>query len=118
MSKLGDGAPKLVVVDSTDQKLARDLRSTRLVLVVFHRVECPHSLKLFGLLPNFVQELDGYLKVVRCEVAACMLSSAYNKVRVTPTCLLVRDGIVVDRLEGELPKGELLNRINKLFASS
>lgn len=110
--KYGD-APKLIVVDSSDQRLAQDLRSNRLVMIVFHWPECTHCLKLFGLLPSCVADLEGRVKVVRCEVPSCLSSSAYNKVRVTPTCLLVRNGIVVDRMEGELPQKELVSRINK-----
>ncbi len=115
MVKSGAGAPKLIVVDSTDQRLARDLRSSRLVMIVFHQAECPHCLRLFGLLPSCAGELEGMLKVVRCDISPCLRSSAYNKVRLTPTSLLVRDGIVVERMEGEMTKAELLASINKVF---
>lgn len=115
MAKSEASVPRVVVVNSTDKRLARDLRSTRLVMVVFHRAECPHSLQLFGLLAACNEELEGNLKVVRCEVESCMRSLAYNKVRVTPTILLVKEGIVADRIEGELTKKELVDRVNKLF---
>lgn len=117
MGKSGEGAPKLILVDSTDQRLARDLRSSRLVMIVFHQLECPHCLNFFGLLPACAPDMEGMLKVIRCEVGNCILSSAYNKVRVSPTSLLVRDGIVVNRMEGEMTKADLLSHINKASAA-
>ncbi len=115
MGKSGAGAPKLIVVDSTDQRLARDLRSSRLVIIVFHRPACSHCVQLFDLLPSCTGELEGMLKVLRADVTSCLRSAAYNKVRVTPTALLVKDGIVVERIEGAVPKTELLSAINKAF---
>ena len=115
VGRMAKSAPKLIVVDSSDQRLARDLRSSRLVMIVFHREECPHCIQLFGLLPSCTGELEGMLKVIRADIAQCLRSAAYNKVRVTPTALLVEDGIVVERIEGAISKAKLLTSLNKVF---
>ena len=104
--------PKLVVVDSNDRRLAQDIQGSRLVLLTFYDIHCPHSMRLFKVIREAASRFSGEVKLVRCKLGDCFRSAAYNKVLSTPTILLIKNGNVTGRSEGELNSAELLLLVN------
>lgn len=105
-------APKLLVVDSNDSRLASDLRSPRLCVVVFYQDNCQQSKLLFQHLRTILPKLEVQIKLIRCLVNESITSCAYHKVIGTPTILLVKDNKQIDRLLGAIPANQLLDRLN------
>lgn len=63
------------------------------------------------ILEELSRELAGRLKVVKVNVDENQALAIRHDARSIPTMLVIRDGLVVDRIVGALPKPALLARL-------
>lgn len=90
-------------------------KSTLLVLVDFSAEWCGPCKLLVPVLEEIAAEYEGKLRVIRVDVDNNRNSAARFGVLSVPTLLLMRDGEVKDQIVGNVPKRQLIDRINKLL---
>ena len=85
------------------------------VLVDFSAEWCGPCKLLVPVLEEIAAEYEGKLRVIRVDVDNNRNSAARFGVLSVPTLLLMRDGQVKDQIVGNVPKRQLVDRINKLL---
>ena len=55
------------------------------------------------------------MKVVKCNVDECDAPAGEHGIRNIPTLLFFKDGKVVDKLVGNVPKNEITTKLNTLL---
>ena len=96
------------VTDVSDQSFEVEvLQAGTPVLVDFWAAWCGPCRMLAPTIDNLAAEFDGRLKVVKVNVDDDQgLARRYDAMSI-PTMLVIRDGQVVDRIVGAMPKAEL-----------
>ena len=61
------------------------------------------------------KEYDGKVTVVKCNVDDCEDLSMQFGIRNIPTLLFFKDGQVVDKLVGNVPKAEITSRLDAIL---
>ena len=105
------------LVNAGDADFDSAVRSTSLVVVDLWATWCPPCRMIAPILESLSRELAGTLKVVKVDVDHSPVIAARYDARSIPTLLVMRDGEVVDRIVGALPKQALKARIDAVLAA-
>ena len=99
-------------IQTSDQNFQKDvLESSTPVLVDFWAPWCGPCRQLSPIIDDVAKELDGKLKVVKCNVDENPEVPSKFMVRGIPTLMIFKDGKLVDTKVGALPKTALLEWI-------
>ena len=112
------GKPLPWVVDATDATFDVEARSSAPVLVDLWAPWCGPCRFVSPILEELATENAGRLKVVKVNVDENPALSARFDARSIPTLVVLRDGRVVDRVVGALPKPQLAARLSPHLAHS
>lgn len=110
------GKPLPWVVDATDATFDVEARSTAPVLVDLWAPWCGPCRFVSPILADLASENAGRLKVVKVNVDENPALSARFDARSIPTLVVLRDGRVVDRVVGAIPKPQLAARLSPHLA--
>jgi thioredoxin 2 len=110
------GRPLPWVVDATDSTFDVEARSTAPVLVDLWAPWCGPCRFVSPILEELASENAGRLKVVKVNVDENPALSQRFDARSIPTLVVLRDGRVVDRVVGALPKPQLAARLSPHLA--
>lgn len=105
-----------MVIEVNDKNFDEVLAAAKTpVMVDFWAVWCGPCRMLSPLVDEMAEKFDGRLTVAKCNVDdAAEVPSRYG-IRNIPTLLFFKNGELVDRAVGALPKPELEAKINNLF---
>jgi thioredoxin 2 len=99
------------VVDATDATFAVEARSSVAVLVDLWAPWCGPCRYVSPMLEELALDYAGRLKVVKVNVDQNPQLSNTFQARSIPTLVIIRDGRVVDRVIGAVPKADLTARL-------
>jgi thioredoxin 2 len=105
------GKPLPWVVDATDTTFDVEARSTAPILVDLWAPWCGPCRFVSPILEELASENAGRLKVVKVNVDENPALSARFDARSIPTLVVLRDGRIVDRVVGAMPKPQLAARL-------
>lgn len=105
------GEPLPWLVAATDESFEVETRAAPTVVVDLWAPWCGPCRFVGPILEDLSRELAGRLKVVKVNVDENQRLALRYDARSIPTMLVMRDGAVVDRIVGALPKPELRARI-------
>ena len=88
------------------------LLDSRLVIVDFWAVWCGPCRMLSPLLDEVEEEMADKIVVVKVNVDDADEVAARYRIMNIPTLLFIKDGQIVDKTVGAMPKAALLERIN------
>jgi thioredoxin 2 len=110
------GKPLPWVVGATDSTFDVEARSTAPVLVDLWAPWCGPCRFVSPILEELARDNAGRLKVVKVNVDENPALSARFDARSIPTLVVLRDGRVVDRVVGAMPKPQLAARLSPYLA--
>jgi thioredoxin 1 len=97
----------------TDESFEADvLDSNQMVLVDFWAEWCAPCRMIAPIVDQLAQEYDGKLKVAKMDTDANPNVMQAFGIMGIPTLLLFKDGQVVERISGALPKNRLLEKLS------
>lgn len=99
------------LVNATDMTFDVEARSTALVLVDLWAPWCGPCRFVGPILEELSREFAGRIKVVKVNVDENPGLSRRFDATAIPTLVVLRDGRVVDRFQGAMPKGDLTVRL-------
>ncbi len=103
------------VTEVTDNNFESEvLKSTIPVLVDFWAPWCGPCKSIAPVLEEIAGEYAGKLKIVKVNVDDNPRSPSAYDVRGIPNLIFFKDGVVVDRIVGAVPKDQLLSSISKV----
>ena len=102
-----------VTKDSWDAEV---LQVKSLVLVDFWAVWCGPCKMIAPIVEELSKEYDGKVKVVKLNTDENPEVSGRYQIMGIPTLMFFKDGKVVDKLVGALPKGQIKDKIDTLLA--
>ena len=70
---------------------------------------------LSPIVDEFAEEYEGKVKVVKCNIDDCEESAVKYGIRNIPTLLFFKDGQVVDRSVGVIPKERIVSMAESLL---
>jgi thioredoxin 1 len=104
-------AKPLNITDSTfDQEV---LQSDKMVLVDFWAPWCGPCRSIGPVLEEIADEKQDLLKVVKVNIDEHQQHAAKFRVMTIPAMMLFKDGEMVDRLDGAMPKRMILSRLEQ-----
>ena len=104
------------ISEVSDDTFEQEVEKSALpVLVDFSAEWCGPCKLLVPVLEEIAAEYEGKLRVIRVDVDNNRNSAARFGVLSVPTLLLMRDGQVQDQIVGNVPKRQLVDRINKVL---
>lgn len=112
------GRPLPWIVDATDGTFEVEARSSAPVLVDLWAPWCGPCRFVSPILEELARDHAGRLKVVKVNVDENPALSQRFDARSIPTLVVLRDGRVVDRVVGALPKPQLAARLSPHLARS
>jgi len=89
------------------------LKSSTPVLVDFWAEWCPPCKALAPTLEEVAGEMSDKIKVMKLDVDENQNAAAQYGIRSIPTMIIFKNGRPVDQLMGKVPKGALVEFINK-----
>jgi thioredoxin 1 len=89
--------------------------STVPVLVDFWATWCGPCQTMGPVIDNVADEYEGKVKVMKCNVDSNPLTPSKFGIRGIPTLVLFKNGEVVDRIVGAVPKTQVDNLIKKVL---
>ncbi len=102
------------VFTATDQNLDTEvLKNSELTMVDFWAAWCGPCKALAPTLDTLADEFSGRVKIYKLNVDENPSSAQRFKIRSIPTILFLKNGEVVDQIQGNLPKDTFVNTINK-----
>lgn len=105
------GKPLPWVVDATDETFNVEADASVAVLVDLWAPWCGPCRYVSPMLEELARDYAGRLKVVKVNVDQNPQLSAAFQARSIPTMIVIRDGRMVDRVVGAVPKGDLTARL-------
>lgn len=84
------------------------------VVVDFFATWCGPCKMIAPVLDQLADEFQGQAKVVKLDVDQAKETATQYNIRTVPTLLFFKDGEIVDKVVGALPKSELKQRISPL----
>lgn len=88
------------------------LKSDQLVVVDFYADWCGPCKMMAPIVDEIAKEMEGQVKVGKLNVDNSPESARAYSVMNIPTFLLIKDGVVVDKVVGGMPKDALVEKIN------
>ncbi len=104
-------------VELTDQDFKSFVRSGGLVVVDFWAPWCPPCRYLAPIIEELAREYAGRVKFGKLNVDENPKTARRYGIRAIPTLLVFKDGSLVDRIVGAMPKHMLEARLKKHLAS-
>lgn len=102
-----------LVVNDTNFKEV--LASGELVMVDFWATWCGPCKMLSPIVDEIAEEMNGKVVVAKCNVDECDDSPIEYGIRNIPALLFFKNGEIVDRLVGAVPKATIIEKINSLL---
>lgn len=87
----------------------------KLVMVDFWATWCGPCRMLSPVVDEISQEMGDKIIVAKCNVDECDSTPVDYGIRNIPALLFFKDGKVVDRLVGAVPKATIIEKINSLL---
>ena len=87
------------------------------VLAEFFSPHCGHCVRLAPVIDELAAHYAGRVKFVLIDIEHEQTVASQQKVEGTPTMLFYKNGRLVDRAVGALPKDELARRLDSLIAA-
>ena len=91
------------------------LKSTMPVMVDFGATWCGPCKALAPVVEQIAEEYAGKAVVAKADVDECPSASAQFRIRNVPTVLFFKNGEVVDKSVGAVPKGTLTEKLDSLL---
>ncbi len=99
---------------ATNENFAGLLKSEQPVLVDFWATWCGPCLALSPVVEEIAKEYDGKATVVKCNVDDCNDIAMQYGIRSIPTLMYFKNGEMVDRSVGVVPKSDIQSKLEKL----
>ncbi len=98
----------------SDNDFSKEVTESALpVLVDFWATWCGPCQTMGPVIDNVADEYEGKVKVMKCNVDSNPLTPSKFGIRGIPTLVLFKNGEVVDRIVGAVPKTQVDNLIKK-----
>ena len=97
---------------ATNTNFSELLQDNKLIIVDFWATWCGPCRMLSPILDEVEEEMAGQISVVKVNVDDADEIAAQFRIMNIPTLLFFKDGKVVDKTVGAMPKNELAARIN------
>jgi len=94
------------------------LQSDKPVLVDFWAEWCPPCKMIAPVIEEIAGEFEGTAKVAKLDVDKVPGVAGNFGIQSIPTLLFFRNGEVVDRVVGAVPKGVITEKLNSLMATT
>ena len=102
-------------ITATNGNFSEILSANNVVMVDFWATWCGPCRMLGPTVEQIAQEYDGRITVVKCNVDECEDLAVQYGIRNIPTLLFFKGGQVVDKLVGNVPKGEITAKLDALL---
>ena len=102
-------------ITATNENFKEIISGNQPVLVDFWATWCGPCRMLGPTVEAVAKEYDGKVTVVQCNVDDCEDLSMQFGIRNIPTLLFFKDGQVVDKLVGNVPKAEITSRLDAIL---
>ena len=103
-----------MIKEITNTNLAEVLADDKLVIVDFWAVWCGPCRMLSPTVDELAETYADKIDVVKCNVDDCQEIAMEYGIRSIPTLLFFKNGEVVDRSVGAVPRQEIVDIIEKL----
>ena len=100
---------------ATNANVADILQDDKLVIVDFWAVWCGPCRMLSPIVDQIAEEMADKVTVVKCNVDDCEEIAMQYRIMSIPTLIFFKNGEIVDRTVGAMPKSALVERINSLL---
>ena len=102
-------------ITATNENFKEIISGNQPVLVDFWATWCGPCRMLGPTVEAVAKEYDGKVTVVKCNVDDCEDLSMQFGISNIPTLLFFKDGQVVDKLVGNVPKAEITSRLDAIL---
>lgn len=99
----------------TDANFAEIINTDKLVMVDFWATWCGPCRALAPIVEELAAEYEGKAVIGKCNVDECQDIPMQFGIRSIPTLLFFKNGQLVDKLVGAMPKGQLAKKIDSLL---
>lgn len=99
----------------TDANFAEIINTDKLVMVDFWATWCGPCRALAPIVEELAAEYEGKAVIGKCNVDECQDLPMQFGIRSIPTLLFFKNGQLVDKLVGAMPKAQLAKKIDSLL---
>ena len=97
---------------ATNANFADMLQDDKLVIVDFWAVWCGPCRMLSPIVDEIAEEMADKVTVVKCNVDDCEDIAMQYRIMSIPTLIFFKNGEIVDKTVGSMPKSALVEKIN------